>query len=63
MKQNGLEVYECLMKKGGHFYVCGDVEMANDVTATLNKLLQQFGKLTQEEAKHFLIKLRVSSNP
>lgn len=47
------------MKEGGHFYVCGDVGMASDVTTTLSKIIQEHGKMTSEQAQSYLLKLKV----
>ena len=47
------------MKQGGHFYVCGDVGMASDVTTTLSKIIQEHGKMSAEQAQSYLLKLRV----
>lgn len=49
------------MKKGGHFFVCGDVGMASDVTTTLSKIIQEHGKMTSEQAQSYLLKLRESN--
>ena len=59
LKQNSVEVFNCIVKEGGHFYVCGDVKMASDVTATLEKILSTQGDMTMQDAKNFIMKLRV----
>nr|O61309.1 RecName: Full=Nitric oxide synthase; AltName: Full=NOS type I; AltName: Full=Neuronal NOS; Short=N-NOS; Short=nNOS [Lymnaea stagnalis]AAC17487.1 nitric oxide synthase [Lymnaea stagnalis] len=41
--KNAAAVYEIVMKKGGHFYVSGDVSMAHDVTRALELVLCQQG--------------------
>lgn len=56
--QHAQETYECVIKRGGHFYVCGDVSMANDVTKTLECIFVQFGGMTPEAAKNFVLKLK-----
>ncbi|XP_060064662.1 nitric oxide synthase 1-like [Ylistrum balloti] len=58
LKQNGKEVFEQILRRGGHVYVCGDVQMANDVSTTLCKIIQEFGKLSAEDAKFVMLKLR-----
>ena len=60
MKKNGDQIYDQIVRKGGHFYVCGDVGMASDVTTTLGKLLQQKGGMSPEASRNFLLRLRVS---
>lgn len=49
------------MKEGGHFYVCGDVKMASDVTATLEMILASEGNMSMQDAKNFVLKLRVTN--
>ena len=60
LRKNGSEVYEVVVKNGGHFYVCGDVQMASDVTETLCKIVQEKGKMSSGEAQSYMLKLRVS---
>lgn len=47
-----------LVHEKGHFYVCGDVSMAEDVCKTLKSILQQNGI---EDPDVALIKLRVTN--
>ncbi|XP_045171466.2 nitric oxide synthase, brain-like [Mercenaria mercenaria] len=61
LKQNAAVVFNCIVKEGGHFYVCGDVKMASDVTATLEKILSTQGDMTMQDAKNFIMKLRDSN--
>nr|CBV37021.3 nitric oxide synthase [Stramonita haemastoma] len=56
--KNAKDAYEAVVKRGGHFYVCGDVSMANDVTKTLEQILMQHGGMEAERAKHFVLKLK-----
>ena len=35
IKKNKKEIYDMLVNKNGHFYVCGDVSMAEDVHTSL----------------------------
>ncbi|KAK3084578.1 hypothetical protein FSP39_015724 [Pinctada imbricata] len=58
MKKNADKIFEQIVKRGGHFYVCGDVGMASDVTTTLGKILQQKGSMSPEGSRNFLLKLR-----
>ena len=55
-------VYRILSQQGGHFYVCGDCAMAEDVAKTLRLVMQQAGDLTEEESESYLMRLRVTSN-
>lgn len=35
IKKHANEIYDMLVNKNGHFYVCGDVSMADDVYNSL----------------------------
>ncbi|KAL3867553.1 hypothetical protein ACJMK2_040440 [Sinanodonta woodiana] len=59
--QNSTEVYNIMVREGGHFYVCGDAEMAKDVTSTLEKILQKEGNMRVEDATNFILKLKDSN--
>jgi sulfite reductase alpha subunit-like flavoprotein len=59
LKVNSQQIFDSIMKEGGHFYVCGDVGMASDVTTTLSKIIQEHGKMTSEQAQSYLLKLKV----
>lgn len=43
MRVMGTEIYQDLMVRGGHIYVCGDVSMAEDVNKTLKVILADNG--------------------
>uniref|UniRef100_A0A8D8YWA0 Nitric oxide synthase n=2 Tax=Cacopsylla melanoneura TaxID=428564 RepID=A0A8D8YWA0_9HEMI len=58
MKQEAGMVYRVLIKEGGHFYVCGDCTMAEDVYQTLKIVFQMEGNLTEPEADKLLLRLR-----
>ena len=46
------ELYDWL-QNGAHFYVCGNASaMAKDVDATLHRIVQEQGSLTEEQQKH-----------
>ncbi|KAK3768095.1 hypothetical protein RRG08_004637 [Elysia crispata] len=57
---NGAVIYDELIHKGGHFYVCGDVSMAHDVQMTLKTILQDQGKMNEQSASDLVTKLRDS---
>ncbi|UYV63675.1 NOS1 [Cordylochernes scorpioides] len=50
-----------LAERGGHFYVCGDVGMAEDVRKTLQNVLAQEGRWTMAQAEAFLSTLQAES--
>ena len=62
LSQNASDVYRIIVKEGGHFYVCGDVKMASDVTTTLENIIMSEGNMSSEEAKNYVLKLRVKIN-
>ena len=52
-------VYRLLSEKKGHFYVCGDSGMAEDVGQALLLLLQNAGSMNRQESESFVALLRV----
>jgi len=53
-------IYRMLVELKGHFYVCGDCAMAEDVANTLQRVFQKGGGLDLEQSETLLILLRVS---
>lgn len=60
MMKASQEIYHQLIHQKGHFYVCGDVSMAEDVCKTLKRILRENGIDDPDAA---LISLRVSIDP
>ena len=54
-------MFELIDKLKGHFYVCGDVQMAAEVGETLEGIIAQEGRLTTDKAKAYMSNMRVSS--
>ena len=52
-------IYKAIDEKGGHFFVCGDVKMAHDVTSRLEQIIMEKGNMTAERAKQYIVKMRV----
>jgi len=52
-------VYLLLTSLNGHFYVCGDYRMAEDVTTALKIIFQKIGGLSPKESETLLGKLKV----
>lgn len=52
-------IYDMLMHQQGHFYVCGDCTMAEDVYQTLKQIIQTHGQMTDEEVQAYMLSLRV----
>ena len=60
IKEQGSEVFAWL-ERGAHLYICGDANrMAKDVHQTLIDVIAEQGKLTAEQAEHYLKDLRIS---
>ena len=58
MAENSKEIYEAVFQKNGHFYVCGEVQMAADVTQTLELILQTLNCMTVEQSKECVLQLK-----
>jgi sulfite reductase alpha subunit-like flavoprotein len=58
MAENMKELFDAIFVQNGHFYVCGDIKMANDVTQTLELILQTHGNMSEEQAKSTVLQLR-----
>ena len=58
MYENAKEIWAWL-EEGAYFYVCGDAHrMAKDVEATLQKIIQEQGAMTEETARAYVKNLR-----
>lgn len=58
MMEQGHELWQWL-QEGAYLYVCGDAtRMAKDVEATFQKIIQQYGNMTTENARAYLRTLR-----
>jgi len=51
-------VVEKIVEQNGHFYVCGDVKMANGVSDALKKVLVTHGKMNKLEADNYVTKMK-----
>lgn len=60
MWNNKNSLYEDIVTKKGHFYVCGDVRMADDVVNTLVMIFESVGKINHESAESYLETMKVS---
>jgi sulfite reductase (NADPH) flavoprotein alpha-component len=58
MREEGAELYNWI-REGAYVFVCGDAQrMAKDVETTLHTIVQEHGKMTEQEAKAFIKQLR-----
>jgi len=53
------EIYTMVVHEHGHFYVCGDCTMAEDVYQTLKQIIQTHGQMTDKEVEAYMLSLRV----
>jgi len=58
MAENMKEIHEAVFEKLGHFYVCGEVQMAADVTQTLELILQVLTNISVEQSKERILELK-----
>ncbi|KAI4462215.1 nitric oxide synthase-related [Holotrichia oblita] len=52
------ELFKMIVLDKGHFYVCGDVTMADHVYQTLKTILQKYGNMTDEQVEKFMLTMR-----
>lgn len=60
MKTEAEKLYKEIVTESGHFYVCGDCKMAEDVYQTLRSILQEKSVMTYAQAESYLLRMRVS---
>ena len=61
LKQDGQALSSKVLTEGGHFYVCGDVTMAQEVGNTLEKVLELHGGLGEQAAAEYVLMMKVQS--
>ena len=54
-------IIDWIVKQNGHFYVCGDVKMANGVNLALRSILAQHASMSQEDAEEYITKMKVGA--
>ncbi|XP_012262601.2 nitric oxide synthase, salivary gland [Athalia rosae] len=52
------QIFGMLVHEQGHFYVCGDCTMAEDVYQTLKQIIQTHGKLSNKEVEAYMLSMR-----
>uniref|UniRef100_A0A4W3IBD3 Nitric oxide synthase, inducible n=1 Tax=Callorhinchus milii TaxID=7868 RepID=A0A4W3IBD3_CALMI len=52
------KVYSALHEEKGHIYICGEIQMAQDVAETLKEVVAKQGNMSVEEAEEFLTELK-----
>lgn len=59
MRGEAKSLYRQLVHESGHFYVCGDVTMAEHVLQTLKMIVQSEANMTAEQVENYMLQLRV----
>jgi len=54
-------IYELIAVERGHFYVCGDCKMAENVYQTLKSIIQEQTGMNSTQSDNFMLGLRVRS--
>lgn len=52
-------IYELIAIEKGHFYVCGDCKMAENVYQTLKSIIQEQSGMNSTQSDNFMLGLRV----
>ncbi|XP_012524269.1 nitric oxide synthase, salivary gland [Monomorium pharaonis] len=52
------QIYPMVVYERGHFYVCGDCTMAEDVYQTLKQIIQTHSQMTDKEVQAYMLSLR-----
>ncbi|KAK0160391.1 hypothetical protein PV328_007803 [Microctonus aethiopoides] len=52
------QIYNMLIRERGHFYVCGDCTMAEDVYQTLKHIIGIHGQMSNKEVEAYMLSLR-----
>ncbi|XP_032680802.1 nitric oxide synthase, salivary gland [Odontomachus brunneus] len=58
IQAEALQIYTMVVYEHGHFYVCGDCTMAEDVYQTLKHIIQTHGQMTDKEVEAYMLSLR-----
>lgn len=61
MRKDAENIYSQLVVQKGHFYVCGDCSMAEDVLGTLKDIIKEQGNMSDKEVQKYIFQMRVSS--
>ncbi|EEB12398.1 Nitric-oxide synthase, salivary gland, putative [Pediculus humanus corporis] len=58
MRKEKGEIYRKIVEEKGHFYVCGDCTMADNVYQELKQIIQELGKKTKQEVESYMLSMR-----
>nr|CAI5859008.1 unnamed protein product [Callosobruchus analis] len=56
--KEGAEIYRLIVMEKGHFYVCGDCTMADNVYQTLKSIIQKYGGMNDLQVQGYMMSLR-----
>lgn len=59
LEDEGANVTRMLLEDQGHFYVCGDCKMAEEVKQKLREIISSNSNMTEDEAEEFILNLMV----
>lgn len=59
MEDEGSEITRMLLDEEGHFYVCGDCKMAEEVQQKLKTVIKIHAKMSDQEVEEFILDLMV----
>ncbi|KOB70820.1 Nitric oxide synthase [Operophtera brumata] len=57
LEEEGEEITRLLLEEDGHFYVCGDCKMAEEVQQKLKCIIKTHAKMTDQECEEFILDL------
>lgn len=57
LEDEGAEISRMLLDENGHFYVCGDCKMAEEVQQKLKEIMKKHAKMTEQEYEEFILNL------
>uniref|UniRef100_A0ABD2W544 nitric-oxide synthase (NADPH) n=1 Tax=Trichogramma kaykai TaxID=54128 RepID=A0ABD2W544_9HYME len=55
-----MHIYDMLVNQKGHFYVCGDCTMAEDVYQTLKHIIKIHGNMIDQEVETYMLSMRLN---
>lgn len=58
MRAEADKIYRQIYSEAGHFYVCGDCKMAEDVSQTLRNIIQEQSGMTNTQLDNYLWRMR-----
>ena len=58
IKRDAVKVYDLWQKKGGHIYICGKIQMAEEVGQAVLEVLKHLGNMDDEKAALTLERMR-----